>query len=71
MHAWSFAVSKSVTPWTVAHPLFIAVYRQEYWGGLPFLPPGELPNLGTEPVSPALQAGSLPRGHQGTNPDLF
>ena len=34
--------------------------RQEYWNGLPFHPPGDLPNLGTEPRSPALQGDSLP-----------
>ena len=37
--------------------------RQEYWSGLPFPPPGDLPNPGIEPespVSPALQANSLP-----------
>ena len=34
--------------------------RQEYWGGLPFLSPGDLPNPGMEPGSPALQADSLP-----------
>ena len=33
---------------------------QEYWSGLLCLPPGDLPNPGIEPVSPALQAGSLP-----------
>ena len=34
--------------------------RQEYWSGLPFPPPGALPNPGIEPGSPALQADSLP-----------
>ena len=34
--------------------------RQEYWSGLPFPPPGDLPNPGIEPGSPALQADSLP-----------
>ena len=34
--------------------------RQEYWSGLPCPPPGDLPNPGTEPRSPALQADSLP-----------
>ena len=37
--------------------------RQEYWSGLPYLPPGELPGPGIEPeslTSPALAAGSLP-----------
>ena len=32
------------------------ILRQEYWSGLPFPSPGDLPNPGTEPVSPALQA---------------
>ena len=35
------------------------ISKQEYWSGLPFLSPGDLPNLGTEPESPALQADSL------------
>ena len=35
-------------------------FRQEYWSGLPFPYPGDLPNPGTEPGSPALQADSLP-----------
>ena len=34
--------------------------RQEYWSGLPFLSPGDLPDPGIEPESPALQAHSLP-----------
>ena len=43
-------------PWTVAHqaPLSMKFSRQEYWSGLPFPPPGDLPNPGTEPPSPAL-----------------
>ena len=49
------------TPWTVAHqaPLSIGVSRQENWGGLPFPSPGDLPNPGIEPGSPALLADSL------------
>ena len=35
-------------------------FREEYWSGLPFLSPGDLPDLGIEPGSPALQADSLP-----------
>ena len=31
--------------------------RQEYWSGMPFLPPGDLPDPGIEPVSPALAGG--------------
>ena len=34
--------------------------RQEHWSGLPCPPPGDLPDSGIEPVSPALQADSLP-----------
>ena len=34
--------------------------RQEYWSGLPFPSPGDLPDLGIKPVAPALQADSLP-----------
>ena len=51
-----------VTPWTVAHqaPLSMGFSRQEYWSGLPFLPPGDLPDPGIEPTSltsPTLTAG--------------
>ena len=41
-------------------PLPMEFSRQEYWSGLPFPPPGDLPNPGIEPRSPALQADSLP-----------
>ena len=42
-----------VTPWTVAHqaPLSMEFSRQEYWNGLPYPPPGNLPDLGLKPVS--------------------
>ena len=48
-------------PWTVAHqaPLSMGLSRQEYWSGLPSPSPGDLPNPGIEPRSPALQAGAL------------
>ena len=54
-------VSDSATPWTVAHqaPLSIEFSRQEYWSGVQFLSPGDLPDLGIKPRSPALQANSL------------
>ena len=42
------------------HGLSMEFCRQEYWSGLPFPSPGDLPDLGIEPGSPALQAGSLP-----------
>ena len=51
-----------VIPWTVAHqaPLSMGFFGQEYWSGLPFPSPGDLPEPGIEPGSPALQADSLP-----------
>ena len=56
------------TPWTVAcqAPLPMGFSRQEYWSGLPFPSPGDLPNPGIELVSPALQECSLPLSHLGS-----
>ena len=42
------------------HTLSMEFSRQEYWSGLPFPSPGDLPDLGIEPECPALQADSLP-----------
>ena len=44
------------TPWTVAYqaPLSMGFSRQEYWSGLPFPPPGDLPDPGIEAASPTL-----------------
>ena len=49
------------TPWTVAYqaPPSMGFSRQEYWSGLPFPSPGDFPNPGIKPRSPALQADSL------------
>ena len=49
-----------VTTWAVAHqaPLSMGFPRQEYWSVVPFPSPGNLPNSGTEPESPAWQADS-------------
>ena len=63
------AVSHSATPWTVAHqaPLSMEFSRQEYWSGLLFPSPGDLPDPGIKPRSAALQADSLlsePPGRQ-------
>ena len=51
-----------VTLWTVAYqaPLSMGFSRQEQWSELQFPSPGELPNPGIEPQSPALQADALP-----------
>ena len=72
-HAQLFA-----TPWTVAlqAPLSMGFSRQEYWSGLPFPSPGDLPDAGIEPVSPvspALQADFLPAepsGNVSLEPDI-
>ena len=52
-------MSDSVTPWMVARqtPLSMEFSRQEYWSGLPFPSPGDLPNPGIKPGSPALAGG--------------
>ena len=65
-----------VTPWTEAHqaPPSMKFSRQEYWSGLPFPSPGNLPNLGIEPGSPALGADALlsePPGKPGMLPETF
>ena len=56
------------TPRSIAHqaPRSVGFPRQEYWSGLPFPSPVYLPNPGIEPISPALQADSLPLSHQGS-----
>ena len=51
-------------------PGSMGFFRQEYWSRLPFPPPGNLPDPGIEPKSPALQADSLPLSHQG-NPIIY
>ena len=56
------------TPWTAVlqAPLSMGFFRQEYWSGLPFPSPGDLPDPGIEPTSSALQTDSLPLNHQGS-----
>ena len=60
---WSRSVvSDSAIPWTVVYQasLSFGFSRQENWSGLPFPSPGDLPDPGIEPRSPALQADTLP-----------
>ena len=54
--------------WTAARqaPLSVGFSRQEYWSGMLCPPPGDPPDPGIEPTSPALQADSLPLSHQGS-----
>ena len=59
MHVQSLSlVQLSMAPWTVARqaPLSMGFPRQEYWSGLPYPSPGDLPNPGIEPKSPASSA---------------
>ena len=68
-------MSDSATPWTVAHqaPLSMGVSRQEYQSGLPCPPPGDLPDQGIKPESPAGRfftskpSGKLPLTHTHTH----
>ena len=57
------------TPWTVAGqaPLSVGFPRQEYWSGLLFPSPGDLPDPGIEPGSPTLQADALPSEPPGSD----
>ena len=61
MHACSLVSESFATPWTVTRqaPLSMGLSRQEYWGGLPFPPPEDLPDSGIEPQAPAWQADSF------------
>jgi len=54
--------SSFATPWIVASQasLTLGFPRQEYWSGLPFPSPGDLPDLGIEPMFPCLTGGFLP-----------
>ena len=60
---WLFATLE-----TVAHQALLSMEfsKQKYWNGLPFSPPEDLPDLGIEPPSPALQADSLLLSHWGS-----
>ena len=65
-------VTPFVTPWTGAHqaPPSMGFSRQEYWSGLPFPSPGDLPDPGIKLRSPALQVDTLtsePRGKPDEN----
>ena len=71
-HDYCCLVAKScptfATSWTIAcqAPLFMGFPWQEHWSGLPFPSPGDLPDSGIKPKSPALGRGSLPLSHQGS-----
>ena len=64
-------ISDSETPWILVCQAVLSMgfRRQEYWSGLPFPPPEDLPNPGIKPMSsaaPAFQADSLPLSHWGS-----
>ena len=58
------------TSWTTTcqSPLFMKFSRQEYWSGLPFLSPEDLPDPGIQSMSPVWQADSLPLSYHGSPP---
>ena len=58
-----------MTPWAVPRqaPWSMEFSRQEYWSGVPFPSPGDLPNPGIDTEFPALQADSLPAEPLGDN----
>ena len=60
------------TPWTVAYqaPQSMEFSREEYWSGLPYPSPGDLPHPQIKPGSPALQADTVPSGPPG-KPNLW
>ena len=65
-----------VIPWTVVYQVSLSMgfSRQEYWSGLPFPSPVDLPDPGIEPRSPALQADALPSEPPGNityNPEVL
>ena len=63
--AWSCPTLCSPMDCTCQAPPSMGFSRQGYWSGLPFPSPGDLPNPGSEPGSPAVQADSLPSEPQG------
>ena len=70
------SVRLSATLWMVARQALLSMgfSRQEYWSGLPFPPPGDLPDPGIQPASLCLlhwQAHSLPLSHLGRSHGLF
>ena len=60
-------------PWTVVYQasLSMGFSRQEYWSGLPFPSPGDLPDPGIKARSPALQAGALPSEPPGSTHKIW
>ena len=61
-------IQLTVTPWTIARQASLSkeFSRQEYWNWLPFPSPGDLPNTGIEPLSPALAGELFTTDHLGT-----
>ena len=66
--AWLSCACLFSTKWTIAGqvPLSMGFPRQEYWGGFPFPPPEDLPDLGIEPMCPALTDGLFATEPQGS-----
>ena len=67
------SVQLFATPWTVAYQASpsMGFSRQEFWSGLPFPSPGDLPNPGIELRSPSLQVDSLPSVPPGKPTEVY
>ena len=68
-----YVMSDSAALWTVSHqaPLSMGFSRQEYWSGLPFPSPGDLPDPGIKPSFPALAGGFFTPGPPGKPKSLI
>ena len=62
-------LSDALQPHAHQDPLSMSFLRQEYWNGLSFPSPGDLPNPGIKSTSPELQMDFLPLNHQGSHVD--
>ena len=76
MLSWAKSLSRVrlfATPWTAAYqaPPSMGFFRQEYWSGLPFPSPGDLPNPGIKPRSPTLRTNALPSEPPGKPWDML
>ena len=66
-------MSDSAIPWVIAYRASPSMEfpRQEYWSGSPFPSPGDLPDPGIKPRSPALQEDALPSEPPGKPPEAY
>ena len=71
VHAQSYLTLRNPMDCNPPAPLSMKFSQQEYWSGLPFPPPGDLPDPGIETGSPSLQADSFPSQQPGKPPQCL